>query len=277
MVAEEAAQAGDPPADLDEIREDVLIGLGHQRPRIEVVDLVLDRIDAFEIGRDDDVEKRAQERGGRESADGRVGLDPIVEPPEELRRAFMGGDDEVAGDQDVDPADVARGVARLAEDPQVEVTAVDGDVWSRTQLAQRTDRRLTQLQSVVEGGDDLLFERSRGVDPQQLLVPETPLEGVVEVKPLVRPVAVEEAGARAIGSAAVSMATGLVRLGLVARRLRSRPRAAAGLRRPYAARVPASLACARSSSESTRPSESAVSEAGEKRRPSMYGVGFSRR
>jgi len=192
VLRKEAAQRGDPAANLDEVVEHPAAALVTERPVVQLLDIVLDPIDRPVIARHGDVQQRGEERLRVEQPIGGIRLDLVIEIVEEGDRLVVRGDDRVGRRDDGEPRRVARlRRVRLGDDPDVEVGAMDRQGGPSLGGTERLGGAGVQTEEIGKPRDKLVGHRPLDVDPQQLPLRGWRRQGLVEVEHLVGAVRIE--------------------------------------------------------------------------------------
>ena len=206
----------------DEVREQRrIVRPARQRSPVKPVDVVLDRVDRLEVAGDGGVDCGRHERRGIDPAQRRVVLDTRIEALERWRRVHMAGHDDLLRGDEVQPArPLVDVVVRGHRDPDVQVSAMDGDVRPTPRTGDLLACRSLQLESAGDRLHDAGIDRLSEVDPEELPVADAATQRVLEPESPVGAVGVEEAG----GHVAVPLRIGRIagvgmRLGLVRTRI----------------------------------------------------------
>ncbi len=164
-----------------------------QRPRVELVDGILDRIDGLEVAGHRGVHDGADEGSGVDRPDGRVGLDAFVELLDQIDRIVVARQDDIASGQEIESAGtLARVVIGFGRDPDVEVQTVQGDVWASRRPLECLARRWLEAHLPPDDVCRCAIELPLDVDPQQLADGQPATQGRTELKGCVGAFGVEQ-------------------------------------------------------------------------------------
>jgi hypothetical protein len=151
VIGEHPSEPRDASADRHEVDQQFASSVVTERPCVEPIDIVLDRVGRVEIAGDGRVQDRGNERGRVEVSERRIDLDPIIEIVEEPDWAPMLGDHHVPSCDHVEPRrlDSLR-VVRFGRDPEMKVASAQRDVRAIARHMERAQRPRVEFEPSSE-------------------------------------------------------------------------------------------------------------------------------